>query len=87
MNNIFETDKKFKEIIGAFMIAFSKLEYGLAFIGVLTEFDLRKREENLPTHIGNSLENKIRNITNYIENNNLIELKEIWDIKKIRLVN
>lgn len=85
MNNIFETDKKFKEIIGAFMITFSKLEYGLSFIGVLTEFDLRKREENLPTHIGNSLENKIRNITNYIENNNLIELKEIWDIKKNKI--
>ena len=85
MNNIFETDRKFKEAIGAFMIAFSQLEYGLAFIGVLTEFDLRKREQSLLSHIGNSFEKKVRNVTNYIDNNSLSELKEIWDIQKGRI--
>ncbi len=46
MTDIFENDKKFKESIGAFVIAFSRLEYGLAFLSVLTEFDLKKRDEN-----------------------------------------
>jgi len=84
MTDIFENDKKFKEAIGAFIIAFSKLEYGLAYLSVLTEFDLRKRNENLLTHIGYSFDNKKKNIANYIENN-LIELKPIWDNQKNKI--
>lgn len=84
MIDIFENDKKFKEAIGAFIIAFSELEYGLAFLGVLTEFDLRKRDENLLTHIGYSFENKKKNITNYIETY-LPELKPTWDIQKKKI--
>ena len=81
MTDIFENDKKFKEAIGAFIIAFSELEYGLAFLSVLTEFDLRKRDEFLLNHIGLSFENKMRNISDYIDNH-LQNLKPVWDIQK-----
>jgi hypothetical protein len=81
MADIFENDKKFKEAIGAFIIAFSELEYGLAFLSVLTEFDLRKRDEFLLNHIGLSFENKVRKISDYIDNH-LQNLKPIWDIQK-----
>jgi len=75
---MFEKDKKFKESIGAFIIAFSELEYGLAYLGVMTEEDLRKRESKLINHIGNPFEKKVRILTEYI-NSDLIELKETWD--------
>lgn len=81
MKDIFENDKKFKEAIGAFIIAFSKLEYSLASLSVLTESDLRKRNENLLTHIGYSFGNKVKNITKFTESD-LKELKPIWDIQK-----
>lgn len=88
MSDIFENDKKFKQAIGAFMIAFSELEYGLAYLGAFTEFDLRKREDYLLKHIGNSFTNKMKNITSYIKNY-LPELKDVWDIQKnkIELLN
>ena len=43
MTDIFENDKKFKEAIGAFIIAFSELEYGLAF---LNDIDRAAAEDN-----------------------------------------
>ena len=43
MNTIFTEDKKFKEAIGAFIIAFSELEYGLADLGSMTEFKKKDR--------------------------------------------
>ncbi len=84
MSDIFEKDKEFKEAIGAFIIAFSKLEYGLARLGVLTEFDLRHRNDYLLQHIGSSFEQKKKKITEYIENY-LPELKPIWDIQKEKI--
>lgn len=78
MSTIFEKDKKFKEAIGAFIIAFSELEYGLAHLGALTEFDLRKRDNYLLTHIGNTFERKVKILTEFIDGN-LTELKPIWD--------
>lgn len=84
MTNLFENDKKFKEAIGAFIIAFSELEYGLAYLGVMTEFDLRKRNNYLLTHIGYSFENKVKNVTCFIETQ-LPELKPIWDIQKNKI--
>ncbi|WP_415374593.1 hypothetical protein [Patiriisocius sp. Uisw_017] len=76
--------KKIKEATGAFIIAFSKLEYGLASLGVFTAFDLRNRDEYLLTHLGNSFDNKMKNSTRYIDNN-LQELKPIWDIQKNKI--
>jgi hypothetical protein len=43
MNPRLIEDKKFKEAIGAFIITFSELEYSLADLGSMTEFDLRKK--------------------------------------------
>lgn len=44
MNDILENDRKFKEAIGAFIIAFSELEFGLAILCTLTEFDPRHKD-------------------------------------------
>ena len=47
MADLWENDKKFKESIGSFVIAFSELEFGLAFLCSITEFDLRRMDELL----------------------------------------
>ena len=77
MSTIFEKDKKFKEAIGAFIIAFSMLEYGLAHLGTLTELDPRKRNHYLIKYIGNRFERKVKILTEFIDEN-LTELKPIW---------
>jgi hypothetical protein len=58
MNDIFENDRKFKEAIGAFIIAFSELEFGLAILCTLTEFDPRNKDKFLSKYIGYSFEQK-----------------------------
>ena len=45
MTDIFKNDKEFKQAIGAFIIAFSELEFGLVFLCSMTEFDVRKKDE------------------------------------------
>jgi len=81
MKTIIQTDKEFKEAIGAFVIAFSELEFGLAHLGTMTEFDLRKKEKYLITHMGYSFEQKVKSLTAFIEEH-LSEIKPIWDIIK-----
>jgi hypothetical protein len=76
--SIFETDKNFKEAIGAFVIAFSKVEYGLAILCSLTEFDLRKSNLAFVDCIGLSLENKLKRISEFIKSD-LPELTNIWE--------
>lgn len=72
-----ENDKKFMEAIGAFVIAFSKVEYGLGILCALTEYDLRRSNVVFAECVGLSLENKIRRITEFI-NNELPELESVW---------
>ncbi len=84
MMDILKKDKEFKEAIGAFVIAFSELEYGLVFLCTMTEFDFRKKDEYIPKYLGLSFEQKVRHLTDYIEEN-LIELKPIWDEIKIKI--
>lgn len=74
---MFEKDKKFKEAIGAFIIAFSELEFGLAYLGALTEQDLRKKDLRLINHIGFNFTTKVKNLTDFI-NQDLVEFKDIW---------
>lgn len=77
-------DKKFKEAIGAFIIAFSELEHGLAKLGSMTEFDLRKKSDYLLKHIGFPFEKKVSNISEFIEEH-LIDLKPIWNELKVEI--
>lgn len=66
------------------MIAFSELEYGLVFLCTMTEFDFRKKDEYIYKYLGLSFEQNVRHFTDYI-NENLIELKSIWDEIKIKI--
>jgi hypothetical protein len=84
MNPRITEDKKFKEAIGAFIIAFSELEYGLADLGSMTEFDLRKKSEYFIKHVGFPFEKKVSNITEFIEEH-LIDLKPTWDELKVEI--
>jgi len=82
--NIIEQDRNFKAAIGAFIIAFSELEYGLAHLGVMSEFDIRKKDDYLLKHIGYPFERKVKNLTGFIEEN-MNELKPIWDNLKVEI--
>jgi hypothetical protein len=86
MNNFIEKDKEFKEALGSFMIAFSELEYGLVILCTLTEFDLRKKDLSYLKYLGYTLELKVKTITEFI-NDNLPDLKSIWDLIKINIGN
>lgn len=86
MTDFLKQDKDFKEAIGAFIIAFSELEYGLAIICTLTEFDLRKKDTSYLKYLGYSFELKVKTITEFV-NKNLIELRQIWDDIKIKIGN
>jgi len=76
--NIFERHKNFKEAIGSFILAFSELEFGLGIICSFTEFNLLTREQTLPNYLGQTLENKKKIITDYI-NQYEPEIKPTWD--------
>lgn len=78
MNDIFENDKKFKEAIGAFIIAFSELEFGLAILCTLTEFDPRNKDRFLSKYIGYSFEQKRKTLSDYIKKE-LSEIENIWN--------
>jgi hypothetical protein len=84
MNTRLTEDKKFKEAVGAFIIAFSELEYGLADLGSMTEFDLRKKIDYFTKHVGFPFEKKVENLTGFIDEN-LVELKPIWDELKVEI--
>lgn len=76
--NIFERHKDFKEAIGSFILAFSELEVGLGIICSFTEFNLLTREQNLPTYLGLTLENKKKTISDYIKRYEP-KIKPTWD--------
>lgn len=78
MTDIWKNDKDFKEAIGGFIIAFSELEFGLAFLCALTEFDPRQKDKYLVKYIGFSFEQKVRLLTDFI-NEHLVEIKATWD--------
>lgn len=71
-------DKEFKEAIGAFIIAFSQLEYGLVFLCTMTEFDIRFRDNYKTKYLGFSFDQKVKHLTNFIDEQ-LNEIKPIWD--------
>jgi hypothetical protein len=77
MNDIFENDRKFKEAIGAFIIAFSELEFGLAILCTLTEFDPRHKDKFLSKYIGYSFEQKRNTLSDFIKKE-LTEIEKIW---------
>src|ERR1700730_14611536 len=84
MNDIFQKDKDFKDAIGAFIIAFSELEFGLAFLCSFTELDLPNNEQYVRKYLGYSFPEKSKVITTYI-NDNLSEIKPIWDSQQLKI--
>jgi hypothetical protein len=82
--DIFKNDKEFKQAIGAFIIAFSELEYGLVFLCSMTEFDVRKKDEYVVKYLGYTFDRKMQILTEFIEQN-LTELKPIWEKLKIEI--
>lgn len=81
MTDLLENDKKFKEAIGSFIIAFSELEFGLVFLCSMTEFDLRKRETYVPKYLSYSFDQKKKHLTDFI-NECIPEIKPTWDVLK-----
>lgn len=55
MDNILLVDKEFKEAIGAFTISFSSLEFGLARIAALLEFQKKGGNYDLLKKYGISI--------------------------------
>lgn len=76
MNDIFGNDLKFKEAIGEFIIAFSELEFGLAILCTLTEFNPRQKNIFFLKHLGYSFEQ--RNTLNDFIKKELPEIQKIW---------
>jgi len=81
-------DKAFKETLGEFIIKFSQLEFGLAYLCSFTDFDLRKQKLALIKQMSNSFENKRKTLSIFIDEN-FQELKKEWeDInQKIGIIN
>jgi hypothetical protein len=88
MSKRFEENRKFKENLGGFIIAFSELEYALAELSALSDEDLPKWKYKLVKHLGHSLDEKLKHISKFIDSE-LPELKSIWDEQKqkVKLIN
>jgi hypothetical protein len=56
--DIIKNDKDFKEAIGAFIIAFSELEFGLVDLCSMTDFDLRQKDKYFIKYLGYPFEQK-----------------------------
>ncbi len=80
----FESDRQFKIAIGAFIIAFSELEFGLAFLCSMTEFDIRQKDKYLTKYLSFPFEKKIKHLSNFIDEH-LTEVKSIWNKLKIEI--
>ena len=78
MKDLLENDRRFKEAIGEFIIAFSQLEFGLAFLCVLTEPDLKGNEDYLSKYLGFPLDKKLKHLNKYIKND-LFEIHSVWE--------
>ena len=75
--DIIETDKKFNEAIGNFIIAFSQLEFGLVELCFLTEFNLSNQKDIYVKYLGISTDKKRKCISEYV-NENLPALSSTW---------
>jgi hypothetical protein len=84
LRNLFQNDKEFKQAIGSFIIAFSELEFGLAFLCSMTEFDVRKKDEYITKYLGFTFDRKMQHLSEFISEN-LQELKPIWQKLKIEI--
>jgi hypothetical protein len=82
--DIIKNDKDFKEAIGAFIIAFSELEFGLVDLCSMTDFDLRQKDKYFIKYLGYPFEQKIRHLSEFISDY-LPELKAIWNNIKIEI--
>lgn len=78
MTDILKNDNEFKQAIGAFIITFSELEFGLVFLCSMTEFDIRKKDEYITKYLGFTFERKMQHLTDFISEN-LIELTPVWE--------
>lgn len=78
MTDILKNDKEFKQAIGAFIIAFSELEFGLVFLCSMTEFDIRKKDQYVTKYLGLTFERKMQHLTDFISEN-LNDLKPVWE--------
>lgn len=82
MDNILLADKKFKEAIGAFTISFSSLEFGLARIAALLEFQNNEGDYDLLKNMGYPFGTKVEKISKHI-NLNFTQFKTSWnELKK-----
>ena len=84
MKDIFKNGKEFKELIGAFIIAFSKLEFRLVFLCAMTEFDLRLNDTYINKFFGYSFDLKVKQLTEFIDEH-LVEIKPVWDKLKTEI--
>jgi len=78
MADIWKKNKEFKEAIGAFVIAFSELEFGLVDLCSMTEFDIRKKDHYVTKYLGFTFERKLQHLTDFISEN-LSELEPVWE--------
>lgn len=81
MFDLLKSTTDFKTAIGEFIIAFSELEFGLVFLCMITENDLRNKNNYFDKYLGFSLDQKIKHLDIYIKEN-LQEIKNIWDKQK-----
>ncbi len=82
--DIIKNNRSFKEALGGFVIAFSELEFGLVFLCTLTEFDPRYKDKYVTKYLGFSFEQKVRHITDYVDEH-LSEVKPVWDKIKVEI--
>jgi hypothetical protein len=73
--DIFLNDRRFKEAIGGFIIAFSEVEFGLGMICAMAAPDPRDRD--ISEALSMSLSQKRKQIGKYIRNN-LPQLEKVW---------
>lgn len=78
MTNPFKNSKDFKEAIGAFIIAFSELEFGLVFLCCMTEFDIRQKDKYITKYLGFAFDKKVEHLSKFIDEH-LSEIKPTWD--------
>lgn len=84
MNKRVEENHNFQKSLGAFIIAFSEVEFALADLSSMTEDDLLMHKSYLAKHLGLSLDKKLNNISKFIKNH-LPELQHTWDEQKTKI--
>ena len=84
MTDLFKNSKDFKEAIGAFIIAFSELEFGLVFLCTMTEFDVRQKDKYITKYLGFAFDKKVQHLTKFIDEY-LSEIKPTWNKLKTEI--